>query len=202
MNNWMKALKTKAILPAVVLLAAAAIGTTFAWQTWQAGITNELNAHQTDIEVKEEFTPYEKKKVWFKNTGTSCVFLRVSYVETWKKDGLLLSNEAGDREVAEKLWTPAWGDPNLWEPGDDGWYYYKKVLKAGAETDSVLENVVFEHLPEEYQNAEYGLYFQAEAVQCSDGSSTLNSAEVNRRATRELFGREAMVTGDDVTWTD
>ena len=46
-----------------------------------------------------------------------------------------------------------------------------------------------DHLPEEYQGANYHLYFKAEVVQCSDESNTLNSAEVNRAAINEVFGK-------------
>ena len=51
----------------------------------------------------------------------------------------------------------------------------------------------------EYQKAYYQLYFKAEVVQCSDGSNTLNSAEVNADATEKLFGKTAAVGEDGIS---
>lgn len=202
MNNWLKKIKVKAILPAAALMAAAAIGTTFAWQTWDLDVTNQLKAHDTEVRVVEEFKPYEYKKVQFQNTGSSSVFLRVSYTEHWElSDMTILSNAADGREVAIKGWTESWQKD--WHDGGDGWYYYKKVLKSGESTNRILENVTFAYpgTDDRYKNAEYYLYFKSEVVQCSDGSNTLNSAEVNADASRQLFGKTAVVNSDgSVKW--
>ena len=212
MNSLLKKLKMKAILPAAAFLAAAAIGTTFAWQTWDLSVTNELRSHETKVEVEEpEFHPEDGvKKVRFKNTGNSSIFLRISYTEYWEKkeeDGTeyLLSNKLNGTEMATKHWTQHWlgGNSCQWEDGNDGWYYYTKVLKPGTHTDLILESVTFENVSsenKEYLNSNYRLYFKAEAVQCSDGSNTLNSEEVNDDATKSLFGKTATVTGDTVDW--
>lgn len=53
MKNLLVKLKMKAILPAAAIFAAAAIGTTFAWQTWDLSVTNELRSHVTEVEVEE-----------------------------------------------------------------------------------------------------------------------------------------------------
>lgn len=216
MKNLLKKIKMKAILPAAAFLAAAAIGTTFAWQTWDLSVTNELRSHTTTVEVKEDFQPEQGvKKVQFRNTGSSSVFLRVSYTEYWEKveekeDGTLvseylLSNKVNGTEMATKHWTQYWvgGKNSQWIDGGDGWYYYTEVLKSGESTNLILESVTFENIAndnKEYLDANYKLYFKAEVVQCSDGSNTLNSAEVNKDATSSLFGKEATVTGEHVEW--
>lgn len=212
MNSWLKRIKTKAILPVAAFLAATAIGTTFAWQSWDLSVTNELRAHDTSVEINEDgFDPESgTKPVSFVNTGSSSVFLRVSYAEYWEKTEddkrYTLSNTVNGKEIAQKVWTEAWKDQ--WQNGGDGWYYYKKVLKSGIETDKVLSSVSFdmtmmtedyEYLKQQYLNAEYKLYFKVEAVQCSDGSNTLNSDEVNAEATKQLFGRTALVQKDPQT---
>lgn len=201
MKKWIKQIRAKAILPAAALLAAAAIGTTFAWQTWDLSVTNKLKAHDTAVEVGENFMPWENKDVWFQNTGTSSVFLRVSYTEHWKTaDGKILSNQVEQdgvmQEAAAKVWTSAFGSE--WQQMNDGWYYYKKVLPAGQATAPILDNVEFHVSPSNpacaaYKAADYYLYFKAEVVQCSDGSNTLNSDEVNAAATKEVFGKTASV---------
>ena len=199
MNNWLKKLKVKAILPAAAILAAAAIGTTFAWQNWDLGVTNQLKAHDTDVTIEEEFDAYDYKKVKFTNTGSSSVFLRVSYTEYWEmvkgSESYLLSNQVGATDVAIKIWTEKWpeysSNPAIpdWTEGEDGWFYYNWILKADTSTGLILTDVdLIQPLPEAYQNADYHLYFKTEAVQCSDGSNTLNSPEVNAAATKKVFG--------------
>lgn len=219
MIKWLNKLKMKAILPVAVVIATAAIGTTFAWQHWELGITNHLKAHDTIISVDEGegedgFKPYVQKKVKFKNEGTSSAFIRVSYVEYWetKKDGetYLLSNQSGNKNVAVKKWTEKWPEYSAtsssceWTKMDDGWFYYNKILKGNTSTEEILTNVeLITPLPEEYLNADYHLYFKVESVQCSDGSNTLNRDEVNANATKAVFGVSPTnidyMTGE-VTW--
>lgn len=187
-------LKMETILLTVAMLATAAVGTTFAWQNWELGITNHLKAHDTVIDIEEKFDeedPYDHKEVEFINTGSSSAFVRVGYVEYWemKKNGeaYLLSNQSGENEVAIKNWTKNWNEN--WTDGQDGWFYYNKILKSGESTDLILNKVeLLAPLPEEYWNADYHLYFKVESVQCSDGSNTLNSQEVNAAATKQIFG--------------
>ena len=217
MNNWLKKLKVKAILPAASLIAAAAIGTTFAWQNWELEVVNQLKAHDTVVEVDEDFSesnPYDYKNVKFGNTGSSSVFLRVSYTEYWEmiKEGesYLLSNKVGEDEVAVKDWTVVWPEHESnptecdWTEGSDGWFYYNWILKSGDSTERILTDVdLMTPLPKAYQSADYHLYFKTEAVQCSDGSNTLNSDEVNANATAAVFGvspTSINYTTGKVTW--
>lgn len=227
MNNWLSRLKKKAILPAVAFLtAAAAIGTTFAWQQWDLSITNNLKAHDVAVQIEEpNFDPGSgSKQVIFKNTGDSSVFLRVSYAEYWiseeegvndKNDGPhwdygetptnVLSNTVNGIEIAQKAWVSEWTDPHIWFE-KDGWYYYKKVLRADDPGVKILDGVGFlkklpdgTEVPAEYTEGNYRLFFKAEVVQCSDGSNTLNSSTVNANSTAALFGRKATVSEDGVT---
>lgn len=203
MKNLLKKIKMKAILPAAAFLAAAAIGTTFAWQTWDLSVTNELRSHITEVKVEEPMFQPEKgvKQVQFKNTGNSSVFLRISFTEYWEKvesDGTeyLLSNKVNGTEMATKHWTDYWVEKSnsQWIDGKDGWYYYTQVLKPGKSTELILDGVTFENVTndnEEYLNANYRLYFKAEVVQCSDSDEmkTLNRDPVNKAATSALFGK-------------
>ncbi len=189
MNKKLNKLKVKAILPAAALLAAAAIGTTFAWQTWDMSVTNQLKAHDTEVSVKESFDKQIKKNVYFKNEGSSSVFLRVAFTEYWEKDGIILPNKADGTSVAAKEWGYDWENSIRWTHSEDGWSYYNYSLKPGTTTDYILLSATSDSavLPDTYQNAEYHLYFKAEVVQCSDGANTLNSDEVNVAAINEIF---------------
>ena len=232
MNRWLNKLKKKAILPAAAfLVAAAAIGTTFAWQQWDLSITNNLKAHDVVVTIDEEFSGGPEKVVQFHNDGDASVFLRVSYSEYWiiqedptdlnihskpnwgseEKPTYILPNISKNEEVAHKVWESVWPDSVPCEETDlwvkkDGWYYYKEILKAGESTAPILTEVNFlDNKPEEYNAANYRLFFKAEVVQCSDGSNTLNSDEVNTNATLSVFGNEAKVNHNDeisVDWYD
>ncbi|MDY5485105.1 MAG: hypothetical protein SPF91_13230 [Clostridium sp.] len=200
MSKWLSKLKVKAILPAAALIAAAAIGTTFAWKQWDLSVTNRLQAHTTEVDVQEEFDGNKKENVAFKNDGSSSVFLRVAYSEYWEKgegnDRKILPNTMKDDSgaeisAAEKVWSENWKNSEKWIHCSDGWSYYKTSLSPGESTPVILISAQprTSDLPEEYQGANYHLYFKAEVVQCSDESNTLNSDEVNRAAINEVFGK-------------
>ena len=85
-----------------------------------------------------------------------------------------------------------------WEPGEDGWYYYKKVLPAGSTTENFMESVDFskintleEALKSTYTNAEYEIHFQAEVVQASD------EWKVSEDAVAKLFEQNISATIND-----
>ena len=192
MNKWLNKLKVKAILPAAALMAAAAIGTTFAWQQWDLSVENQMKAHDTAVSVNETFEENNKElkqNVYFKNEGSSSVFLRVAFSEYWEKDGKILSNTVNGESVAKKEWAPDWTNSEDWTHCRDGWSYYKISLKPDESTDPILISAEAnsDDLPEEYVGANYHLYFKAEVVQCSDGINTLNSDAVNVAAINEVF---------------
>lgn len=207
MNKWLNKLKVKAILPVAALLAAAAIGTTFAWQHWELSVTNELKAHTTQVEVSEDFTDKTlKKEVKFTNTGSSSVFLRVAYSEYWEKDGKILSNTVNGKPIAQKKWKDVWTGTNPkvsaeWTHCSDGWSYYNTSLKPQDATNVILAEakVNSADLPEEYVGANYHLYFKVEVVQCSDGFHTANSDEVNVAAINQVFAKSLTKSNLSVT---
>lgn len=200
--------KVRLLIPFLLLAVLGLVGTSFAWAKQEVTVENKLKAHTTEISIEEVFEPeIGKKEVEFKNNGSSSVFLRMTWTEYWETaDGKILSNQVNGKEVATKEWTEAYTQQWKKADPDDGWYYYRKILPAGNSTNMILERVDFpksygESLAE-YENAEYHLYFQVEAVQASDSAGTLNSAQVNADATWTTWGMTATV-GDDgtVTWS-
>ena len=195
-----KGLKARAILVVSLVLILTVLGATYAYTTHENELINLLKAHTVSGEVIEggsvgeekEFslTPggNVEKKVQFKNTGDTAVFLRVAYAEMWTdEDGKLLPH---DPSYATPNWAAAWGSE--WSNGGDGWYYYKKILKAGDTTAEVLSSVSFLNtptLPTEYAQGNYQLTFAMEVVQCS------NEATVNTDALSKTFGKTATITG-------
>lgn len=196
-------------------MALLLIGSSFAFWSGKIDHTNDLKAHQTDAKIEEIFKQGSrpsgtvKKEVAFKNNSTNAAFLRVAYAETWKKksgdDWILLNNQVNETDVAAKHWKNGFGaNSDLWQDGGDGWFYYKKVLEPGETTANILESITFSEYSgaySEYENAEYQLYFRMELLQVSDSASTLNREEVNRKASSTVFGKEAVVSGKNVSWS-
>lgn len=207
--------KRKIMLFAFGCLALLLVGSSFAFWSGKIEHTNVLKADTMNAEIKETFDSENakpsgtvQKKVSFKNDSSSAAFLRVSYGETWEKteedDKLLLNNQVNGADVATKNWLNGFGENSeLWTDGGDGWYYYNQILKPGAETGNILENVSFPEYSgayQDYKDADYQLYFRMELLQVSDSQSTLNSAEVNKKASQTVFGKEATVSDTTVSW--
>ena len=196
-------------LSGIALLAAltVGIGSTSAVIRHQINLKNEISTDTVIVEVEEDLKDDDPsdwtkpKKVSFKNPGSADVFLRVAYSESWSTSGgadgerELLSNKMpdGKSDVASKVISNV-----NWEPGEDGWYYYKKVLPAGSTTENFMESVDFskintleEALKSTYTNAEYEIHFQAEVVQASD------QWKVSEDAVAKLFEQNISATIND-----
>lgn len=202
--------RNRKIMMTVFFLSLFMADRAFGWMAPKISIDNELTGRETKVEIEEEFKnreggkPGAVKKISFKNTGDSDIFLRMTYAEYWNYEDeqgekWQLSNTAEDgSRIARKVFGAADGgngekpDEVLWEEGKDGWYYCKKVLPPGSSIDNVLLEVEFpENFTESqknYENARYHLYFKAEAVQASTSEKTQNRDEVNAKAVSRLFG--------------
>lgn len=195
-------------------MALLLIHSSFAYWSGEIRHTNKLTADVMNAKIVETFTQGAApegtvtKKVSFQNESSSAAFLRVAYSETWKKtegdESSLLNNQIGGHSVAEKHWQNGFAqDSDLWQDGQDGWFYYKRILLPNASTDPVLESVTFptySGVYEAYADAEYQLYFRMELLQASDSLSTLNSAQVNAKASQTIFGKTAAVSNGIVSW--
>ncbi len=196
-------------LSGIALLAAltVGIGSTSAVIRHQINLKNEISTDTVIVEVEEDLKDenpndnVKPKMVKFENSGSAGVFLRVAYSEAWSTaegaDGEkeLLSNKMpdSDRDVASKVIIA-----ENWELGEDGWYYYKKVLPAGSMTEDFMEKVDFsnienldESLKTTYKNADYEIHFQAEVVQASD------EWKVSEDAVAKLFEQNISATIND-----
>lgn len=204
--------KNKKMYSALVMTAAVALmAGTFAWLTQEADVTNKFATpfegsygsqivetvfdeesgedktfkytdpdNEWDLVVPDQFKPGDsiKKEVYFENTGTYDQLVRIQFNPQLSEGLLLVGNEA----LGEH-----------WVDGQDGYYYYKHVLVAGAKTEVILESIKFN---EEYVGSEVDMdatiYIGLETVQLSDG----NIAAINE------FGVVSAVvnTGGSVNW--
>lgn len=198
----------------VTLMAVLAlgIGGTGAAVRHRMALKNEVRTPTVEVTTNEtignvdRYSGKKQKEVVFENTGTADVFLRIAYAETWiytetlsggKDEQIILPNrrETGnDDSIVSKEWDSEWSQH--WYDGGDGWYYYKKILKANEKTDKILKSVTFndtDNYPDSrYADAEYQLHFQVEAVQASD------ELQVSKDAVKELFDKSISV--DEKGW--
>ena len=202
---WTLKKSKKWLLSSLVIVALIVSGATYAYNQHLTRLDNFLNAEQVSAEIIENGLEVGEvaslnmnlggetlKEVRFRNTGSTGVFVRVSFAETWTSREQWLSS---DNDYVELNWTNAWEDE--WEEGEDGWYYYKKVLLTETETNEVLSSVTFKDYPEvplDYINANYQLFFSMEVVQYSEETA------VNDDALRDVFRRSATVIDGNVTW--
>lgn len=159
-----------------------AVGISSTWAVYHdtTTIPNKLSTGETAVAISENFDPRSTflpgetvvKEPYFINTGTVDLALRVQVKEKWKVIGD--ERENLETEKVTKNWTESW--KNDWVEGDNGQYYYKKILKGKAKTDKILKSVTLSsevsndsHEPD-YSGAEYYLSFQAEAVPASQVS--------------------------------
>ena len=185
-----------AVLVALVMMSLMFAGVVYAWNMHEIAKLNALRSHTTRIAIDENFAEQPEvtagetvlKEVRFKNEGSSPVFLRVAYIESFEKvldGGEWLADDFQNTNVT-KNWTDAWESDWI---RIDSWYYYTKVLPAGGATDLIMDSVSFSStLDPKYAEANYELAFIVEAVQLSD------EAKVNTDATQTVFGKTATVT--------
>ncbi len=187
---------------ALLTVAVAGIGGTGAVIQHRLAVKNTLKTPTVEVSIGDIVGKTDgskkQKEVSFKNQGTADVFIRVAYAEKWENENELLSSQnPGGHDVAKKF-----NDSQIensmeemfprdeWTLGNDGWYYYRHVLKAANDGDTdqtkpLLTAVDFSNISSqesEYNGADYELHFQVEAVQASD------DYELNIKAVDTVFG--------------
>lgn len=126
----------------------------FAWFT-DKDIKTSSFIGSVKISNIEDFTPPENwdgasytKNVVIKSIGKSDSLVRVSLVPRWidKHENPF----SGDTSIVK--FTPE--NPRNWINGNDGYYYYNKILKSGESTTALLEEVSLDltNLSEEEKN--------------------------------------------------
>ena len=191
-----KLIKQKWLLIVTGIFLFVTVGGTFAYYYTQVIIPNEFKAQTYNVTLEEEFyNDWGTKKVTIKNEEETNVdvVLRINYNETWSDTtGDVLSNVVNGENVVIKNWTTEF--LNDFEKSDDGWYYYKKILKA-QESVPILESIAknttaISSSPDVnlYDEYDYQLIFHFEAIQA------------NEKAVKDIWGKNIIIDGSDVTW--
>ena len=193
-------IKKKPLIFLLVLCLLGIVGTTFAYYYTEIAIPNQFKAMTYNVTIEEEFNDtWGTKKVSFVNNEetNAPVVLRINYNELWRKEingvNVSLDNNVNGVNVVTKNWTTAF--TNDFVDGGDGWYYYKKTLNA-EESVQVLNSISLNEslistspYYNDYKTYTYELDFNFEAIQA------------NSSAISEIWGKNATITGGDVTWS-
>lgn len=189
---------------ALLTVAVAGIGGTGAVIQHRLAVKNTLKTPTVEVSIDDIVGKTDgskkQKEVFFKNQGTADVFIRVAYAEKWENENELLSSQNPDGYDVAKKFNDSQIENSMeemfprdeWTLGNDGWYYYRHVLKAANDGDTdqtkpLLTAVDFSNISSqesEYNGADYELHFQVEAVQASD------DYELNVEAVDTVFGSE------------
>ena len=181
-----KVLKYKPVLFLGLLSVVFIISGTFAYYYDEVIFPNRFKTMTYKVDVEEEFNnEFGTKKVYFVNKEATnvSVVLRFNYNEVWKNGTEIVSNVVNGNNVVNKNWTTAF--QNDFIQGNDGWYYYKKVLNAG-ERVQVLESIALNN--NSYSNYDYDLSFNYEAIQA------------NKDAVSDIWNKTISINGSDIIW--
>ncbi len=141
----------------LIAVISAVSGTTTAYLSDHVQVNNQFTIGNNTTTVEEEFptpTPVPPgesvvKKVCIENQGEVPCYIRVAL--SYSEDIISL----------EGLDTVNWVD------GNDGYYYYKKVVEVGETTTKLFTGV---SIDQEAENTNINVNVFAESVQAADGS--------------------------------
>ncbi|MBS6007223.1 MAG: hypothetical protein KIB43_09715 [Clostridium baratii] len=135
--------------------------------------TNNFGVANIDVEIDEDFKPpndwdgsSNEKLVKVQNNSTGPALIRVSIQKRWV-DGN--GNPwAGDSNFIKLNFSK--NENKLWVDGEDGYFYYNKILPKGEVTEAILDSVelkIPEELKERYKGKKVIVDVKTEAVQAT-----------------------------------
>lgn len=150
---------------AVLLTTILSIGVVIAYFSSKDTITNNFKIGDIQTEVHENFDQNTgEKEVWTVNPVDNDSLVRVSItvrlVDPEHPNDVLPVN----LDKVKLIFIDNYSEN--WYKNDDGYYYYKKVLKGKGKTESLLKKVeIDEAYKEENQGMEIKVDVKSEAVQ-------------------------------------
>ena len=132
----------------------AQVNTISKWFLDNTSIVNNFNVANIDVEIREDFKPpsnwdgsVNDKLVKIQNNSTGPALIRVSIQKRWENnDG---TSWAGNTEFINLNFSN--NKNNLWINGNDGYFYYNKILEKAELTDPLLDSVNL-NIPGELSN--------------------------------------------------
>lgn len=145
-------------------------------------------------EVKNLSTIAVKKKVCIENTGKNPVLVRVIITPQWEKtdeNGNIIGNIVSASNQVQLNFSN--DISKNWIKGNDGYYYYNKVLEPKETTSYLLESVQLkDNIPsdekEEYKDRELAINVSSEATQVNEKAldNKWNLKETNKSLNDKL----------------
>lgn len=135
---------------------------------------NNFNIADVDIEIDEEFTPptnwngsSHEKVVMVQNNSTGPALIRISIQKRWVDNN---GNPwAGDTNLIQLNFSN--NKDNLWIDGNDGYFYYNKILNKGEITNAILDSVklnIPDDLKDRYIGKKVIIDVKSEAIQATE----------------------------------
>ena len=192
--------KNKKPLLFIALLAfIVTISGTYAYYYQEYVIPNKYKTMTYNVTLNTEFNDNwgtYKATISNNESTNASVVLRMNYIESWTKESngvlLVLSNQKNGEDVATKNWTDVF--TNDFVKMNDGWYYYKKVLKP-QQTIQILDGISInervvspDNYSDDYNCYNYDLGFKIETIQATE------------KAVERIWSKGVTIAGDDVTW--
>lgn len=132
-----RAKKPLAALVALVLILGAVVGGTLAYLAARTdAIVNTFNPAKVDIRIDENFDGTTKENVKITNTGDTDVYIRATYVVTWKDAGGNVYPEQPQPGVDYTIGL----NPNRDWFYYNGYYYYTNPVAPGASTGVLISS--------------------------------------------------------------
>ncbi|MBM7833052.1 hypothetical protein [Clostridium sardiniense] len=137
--------------------------------------TNNLGVANIDVEIEEDFKPptdwngtSHKKLVQVQNNSTGPALIRISIQKRWVDEKG--NTWAGDTNYINLSFSEREG--NLWVDGNDGYFYYNKIMSENEVTQAILDSVELSvpvELKERYKGKKVIVDVRTEAVQATVG---------------------------------
>lgn len=187
------------------LLSITLFGVTMAYYYHSIKIDNDFTAAEAKVYMNEKFDPSDKwvpgeekeKEVRFGNEGSTDVLLRVKFtVKLQMADG----SEVTDNDILKSFKLNFEDNfEDEWIMGDDGWYYYTKVLESGQITDVTLKSVTIgsgisndvHKTTDDYSSAVFKVDIASEMIQSSGAAEA---------ASAQGWKMKPAVSDGNVTW--
>ena len=179
-------MKKRMLTAALALCCLAVLATgTLAYFTAEETAQNVITMGSLKmelVELDEKGEPWEDvenivpgmevtKEAFVKNTGTVDFYTRVKITKTFVpaqgEEKPELNTKLVRLDINEKYW----------EPGNDGFYYYKKPVAPGEKTEPLFTTVTFStEMGNEYQNVKVIIDLDAQAVQSRNNGDSATKA--------------------------
>ena len=193
-------IKIRSLFFLLGFLVLISVGGTIAYYYQNVTLPNEFQTLVYNVTIDEEYyDDWGTKKVYINNSDSSNtpVVLRINYNEIWNYKGygadVKLSNTINGSNVVDKDWTSTF--TNDFIDGQDGWFYYKKLLSPN-ETIQILDSIslnttLIESSPDyqDYLDFDYKLSINYEAL------------GPNTNKISSIWNKNATISGNNVTWS-